>query len=196
MPNVTPVRREDVPEFEETFQRYEAMMGFVPNSLFLMARHPDILNASVNLVQAVYNSGRLDRGLKALVAHVASTAAGCRYCQAHTAGRAGDFGMATAKIEAVWDFERSPLFDEFERAALRLARDAAQHPNEATPEHFAELRQYVGENEIIEIVGMIALFGWLNRWNDTLATELEDKPSAFAGTHLGAAKWEPGKHRT
>ena len=41
---------------------------------------------------------------------------------------------------------------------------------------------------------MIALFGWLNRWNDTLATELEGLPRAFAAEHLSKSGWEPGAH--
>lgn len=194
--NVTPLRRDDLPQFEETFKDFEASLGFVPNSVLVMARHPAILEAFSRLVKAVYSSGRLDRGLKALIGNVVSVAAGCRYCQAHTAKRAYGLGVDDAKIEAVWDFENSPLFDEFERAALRLAFHAGQVPNSAAPEHFAALREHVGEDEVIEVVAAISLFGWLNRWNDTLATELEDLPLGFAASHLGEAGWEPGKHRS
>jgi alkylhydroperoxidase family enzyme len=53
-------------------------------------------------------------------------------------------------------------------------------PNEATDEHFARLRRWYSDEEIVEIVGVIAAFGWLNRWNDTMATTLEDEPMAWA----------------
>jgi hypothetical protein len=43
-------------------------------------------------------------------------------------------------------------------------------------------------------VAVISLFGWLNRWNDTMATELEDEPLAFASQHLTANGWSAGKH--
>ena len=41
---------------------------------------------------------------------------------------------------------------------------------------------------------MIALFGWLNRWNDTMATDLEDEALVFGREHLAARGWDPGKH--
>jgi hypothetical protein len=38
---------------------------------------------------------------------------------------------------------------------------------------------------------VIALFGFLNRWNDTLATPLEDEPIEY----LSRGGWQAGKHR-
>ena len=68
-------------------------------------------------------------------------------------------------------------------------------PNASTPEHFEELRRHFSDEEIVEIVAVISLFGWLNRWNDTMATELEDGPLAFASKTLDPQGWAPGKHR-
>jgi hypothetical protein len=41
----------------------------------------------------------------------------------------------------------------------------------------------------------IALFGFLNRWNDTVGTPLEDKPLAAGDRFLARGGWTPGKHR-
>ncbi|MGH7820900.1 MAG: carboxymuconolactone decarboxylase family protein [Candidatus Binatia bacterium] len=194
MPNVSPLGRAELAEFEPLFQMIEAQMGFVPNSLFLMGRRPEILRAFAMVVGSVLGPGAVDPGLKQLVAHIASTASGCRYCQAHTASNAGRLGVSGEKIATAWEFERSPLFTDAERAALRLARDAAVVPNATTPAHFDDLRPHFDEDAIIEIVAVIALFGWLNRWNDTLATSLEDEPLGFAAAHLGRRGWSPGKH--
>jgi len=46
----------------------------------------------------------------------------------------------------------------------------------------------------VELTAAIATFGFLNRWNDTMATELEDEPLEFAGEHLAHHGWERGKH--
>jgi len=46
----------------------------------------------------------------------------------------------------------------------------------------------------VEIVGVIAMFGFLNRWNDTFATPLEDEPLEFGQKHLAAHGWDAGKH--
>ena len=44
------------------------------------------------------------------------------------------------------------------------------------------------------IVASIALFGYLNRWNDTMATELEPLAVEVAERTIGPVGWEPGKH--
>jgi len=194
MPNIEPVPRSQLPEFASFFGLVRDAMGFVPNSLPTMAHRPEILSAFATLAGAVLGPGTVDLGLKQLVALMASTAAGCRYCQAHTASTAARRGVDLAKIESLYDFETSALFNDAERAALRLARDAALVPNCTTPAHFAELKRYYSEPDIVEIVAVVSLFGWLNRWNDTMATELEEEPRAFASDHLQKHGWAPGKH--
>ncbi len=195
MANMQPLRREDHPELEELFLLYDQTLSFVPNSLFTMARRPEILRAFSELITRIWRTGTLPIGLKPLVAIVASTAAGCRYCQAHESVDAMMRGVPDEKIAAIWDFERSPLFDEGERAALRFARDASVLPNQVTPAHFEELRRYWDEGEIVELLAVIGLFGFLNRWNDSMATDLEDVPMGFASRTLGPGWGGPGKHR-
>src|SRR5919204_1837428 len=118
MANMAPLTREDHPELEELFQLYDDTMSFVPNSLFTMARRPEILRAFSELITQIWRTGTVPVGLKPLVAIVASTAAGCRYCQAHETVDAKMRGVDQAKIAAIWDFARSALFSEAERSAL------------------------------------------------------------------------------
>ena len=168
-------------------------MGFLPNSLLTMLRRPEILRAAAALAQAA-RTGTVSRELKELVALVASTAAGCRYCQAHTASNATRVGVEADRIAHVWSYETSDLFSAEERAALRLAHHAALVPNQATDEDFEDARRYFDDDEIVEIVAIVALFGFLNRWNDTMATDLEPPPYSVANEVIAAAGWEPGKH--
>jgi len=195
MPHIEPLSREDLPDFEPLFQLVEATMGFVPNSLLTLARKPDILRAFSMLVGSVLGpAGSIDPGLKQLVAYVASNATGCRYCQAHTAHGAVHRGVSPEKLDAAFEFETNPAFDDAERAALRLARDSALLANEVTADHFAALRRHFSEEQIVELVAVSALFAWLNRWNDTLATELEALPRSFAESSLAARGWSVAKH--
>jgi uncharacterized peroxidase-related enzyme len=196
MPNIEPLRRDQLPEFEEVFEAAEATMGFVPNSLFTMGRRPEILRGFMALAGATLGPGTVDRALKQMVAHIASNSAGCRYCQAHTASTAVRLGAGEERIGHVYEFETSPLFSEGERAALRMARDAALVPNATTPEHFDALRPHFSDEQVVELVAVIGLFGFLNRWNDTMATALEDEPLDFAARHLSGRGWAPGKHRS
>jgi uncharacterized peroxidase-related enzyme len=191
-----PLRREDHPELEELFRLYDETMSFVPNSLFTMARRPEILRAFSELITQIWRAGTVPVGLKPLVAIVASTAAGCRYCQAHETVDAMMRGVEEEKIAEIWNFERSPLYPDAERAALRFARDASVVPNEVTPEHFEELRRHWDDGQIVEILAVVGLFGFLNRWNDSMATDLEEIPAAFAARTIGPEGWAPGKHES
>jgi uncharacterized peroxidase-related enzyme len=189
-----PLRREDHPELEPLFAHSDETLSFVPNSLFTMARRPEILVAFSELITRIWNSGTVPTALKPLIAIVSSVAAGCRYCQAHEAVDARERGVDDQKIAEIWNFERSERYSDAERAALRFARDASLVPNEVTPAHFDELRRHWDDGQIVEMLAVIGLFGFLNRWNDTMATELEPEPLGFAGARYGG-HWEPGKHR-
>ena len=196
MNRVAPLSLDELPdETRRALGFAQEVMGFTANDVLTMARWPELLGAMQQLVSVVYSSSKVDAGLKRLIAMVTSAAAGCRYCEAHTAhGAARQAGEDAAKVAAVWDYAGSPLFSEAERAALDLALAAGQVPNAATQAHFDALRPHYSERQIVEIVGMISLFGFLNRWNSTLATELEEAPLAFARDTLGPQGWTAGQH--
>ncbi len=194
MARIEPLPRSELAQHEPTFQLIEQNMGFVPSSFPTMARVPNLAEAFGALAGTIMNAGLIDRGLVQFIAHVSSAAAGCMYCQAHTAAHAGHLGVDTDKIDNVWTFETDDRFSAAERAALRLARDAAQVPNLATDTHFVDLAEHYNEAQVAQIVAVISLFGYLNRWNDTMATTLEPEPLEFARHHLEGHGWIPGKH--
>lgn len=194
MPRIEPLSRESLPQYEDTFRMVEAALGVLPNSTLTMARRPEIMEAFAQLNAVVMAEGTVSGVLKQLVATVVSAAAGCAYCQAHTSHVAEQRGAEGRKLAAVWEFEVSPLFTEGERAALRVARGAGVTPNAVADEDMRQLREHFDDDQIVEIVAVIANFGFLNRWNDTMATQLERSPLAWAGQHLGDAGWRAGKH--
>lgn len=194
-PRIAPLPPEHTPELKEAFEAMRRNLGIVPNSILILQRKPKIARALAQLSAAVWDpAGEVDRGFKRLVAHVASRAAGCLYCMAHTAGGALHLGLEEQKLAAVWDFRTSPLFSEAERVALDFAIAAASVPNGVTDEMFADVREHWSESEIVEIVAVIATFGFLNRWNDTMGTPLEAEPLAVGERFLAPHGWTPGKH--
>ncbi len=196
MANMRPLDPSSLPgDIRERFEHYQKTRGFTPNSIQTMARRPDIVRAFMQLNQAVLYEGTVDGELKMLVSLIASQAAGCRYCQAHMANLADIYEASRDKIAAVWEFETSDQFTDAERAALRVACFGAMSPSQVTEKHFDEVYKYFDEGQVVEIVASLALFGFLNRWNDTMATELEGRPSEVAAATIGGAfGWEPGKH--
>jgi uncharacterized peroxidase-related enzyme len=194
-PRLKPLPPEHSPELKEHFGAMRKNLGFIPNSILIMQRKPKLAKALAEMTAAVWDpEGKVDRGFKRIIAHVASRAAGCQYCMAHTAGGALHFGVEDKKLAAVWDYQTSPLYTDAERATLDFAVAAASVPNAVTDAMFAELRKHWTEDQIVEIVGVISLFGFLNRWNDTLATPLEDEPIDVAERYLSRGGWQIGKH--
>ena len=194
MPRIEPLQRASLPQYEDTFRAVESALGVLPNSTLTMARRPEIMEAFARLNAVVMAEGTVGGVLKQLVATVVSGAAGCAYCQAHTSHVAEKRGADARKLAAVWEFESSPLFTDAERAALRVARGAGLTPNAVTDEEMAELSRHFDDDQVVEIVAVIANFGFLNRWNDTMATQLERSPLAWATDRLQDAGWKAGKH--
>ncbi len=199
MPLVAPLATDHDPEIARLAAFFETTLGFAPNSVLTMMRRPALARAFTELNRAVMaNEGRVTSELKRLIGHVASTAAGCRYCEAHTIRAAQRFGAAEGadarRLEQVWSYASSELFTATERAALEFARAAASVPNDVTAAIGNELRAHWDDGEIVEITGVVALFGFLNRWNDSMSTELETAARADGERWLGSRGWAPGKH--
>jgi alkylhydroperoxidase family enzyme len=196
MARVSAAAPEQFAQVADIMERWRETKGYPPNSWLTMLRRPAVFRAYRALHTAVMmDEGELPRELKFMVAHAVSDACGDPYTAAHNAENAAHIaGVPARKVEALARFDESPLFDPAERAALRLARAAGACPPCVTDAHFTELRRHYGENAIVEIVSVIALAGWLNRWNMTLATPLEERAADFARRHLAPSGWAPGAH--
>lgn len=195
MPRVDPLPPSALPDdLRAVVSSAEAYMGFVANDALTMARNPQMLRTALPFMRSIYAEGAVSFELKRLVAMMSSWAAGCQYCVAHTAHGAARLGVPESKLAALPEFDTSPLFTAAERAALRVARGSGQVPCAVTDGEFAGLREHFSEDQIVEIAGVIALFGFLNRWNALLATDLEASPLSFARRALLPAGWQPGAH--
>jgi len=195
MPLVEPLAADHDAEVAELARFFNQTLGFPPNSVLTMQRRPVIAKAFIALNKAVMeNRGRVTSEQKRLIGLIASQTAGCRYCQAHTARAAERYGASGARISEVWNYERSDLFTPAEKAALAFAQAAASVPNAVDEKIGRELREHWTDAEIVEILGVVALFGYLNRWNDSMATSIEAGAVESGEKHLAAQGWAPGKH--
>jgi len=161
---------------------------------FEMEHWPELRETWNKMIQLTMPEREVSRELKQLVFTVASLASGCRHCQSHGAYHLHKIGVPDEKIQALWSFETSDLFTDAERAALRLAMAAGVAPNATEPENFAEMREHFTNIQIIEILAVISVGGYLNRWNDTIATVTDQESIDFADQVLRPVGWEPGKH--
>ena len=162
-----------------------------------MSYHPKIADAFTDLNKAVMEcKGKVTPEFKRLIGYVTSFASGCLYCQAHTILGAERFGCTKKRLEEVWNYANSSAFSNAEKSALDFAFAAASVPNKVTEKEASQLKNYWNNNDIVEIMGVIALFGFLNRWNDSMGSALEDLPIEKGEEHLMKnTNWTPGKHR-
>jgi uncharacterized peroxidase-related enzyme len=181
--------RQDFMEFEELFNGVESFMGYLPNAYLSMAEQPALLSAFSGLAASVFQSEGIDIQTKQLIALASSLSSGCKYCQAHTSHGAERAGMENEKIVDILNYVESTKYSDKEKAVLDLSFAAGKTPNQSTQKHFDNLREHFSKKEIIDIVSVISLFGFLNRWNDTMGTSLEDVPDNFVENKLKPLGW-------
>ena len=195
MPLVTPLSAEHDLETKELAAFFNETLGFCPNSVLTMQRRPAISKAFINLNKAVMaNEGNVTSALKRLIAWVSSNATGCRYCQAHAIRAAERYGAEQEQLDNIWEYKTHPAFNDAERAALDFSLAASQVPNAVDASIQKRLHDYWSEGEIVEMLGVISLFGYLNRWNDSMGTTLENDAIESGDQYLGKHGFEVGKH--
>lgn len=194
-PLVAPLPETD-PSIAELVAFYNETLGFCPNSVKTMQRRPQIAQAFIALNKAVMeNHGRVTSALKRLIAYISSYTTGCQYCQAHGIRAAARYGATEEQLHHIWEYQTHPAFNEAERAALDFAVAASSIPNGVDDDLAQRLRQYWDEGEIVEIAGVVALFGYLNRWNDSMGTTIEPGAIESGEHYLTDHAWTGGKHR-
>jgi len=192
---IDPIHTIEDAETKELVKFFNETLGFCPNSVLTMQKNPALAKAFINLNMAVMeNHGSLTSEFKRLIAFVSSNTSGCRYCQAHTIRAAERYGASKERLDNIWNFEQSDCFSDQEKVALKFTREASKVPVATTKEMEEELKQHWSENDIIEIMSVIALFGYLNRWNDVMGTSLEEDAVESANQYLKDKGWDIGKH--
>ena len=194
-PLVLPASEKEDQELQKLIEFYNETLGFCPNSVKTMYHRPQLAYAFIELNKAVMeNKGNVTSALKRMIGYISSNVAGCRYCQAHTIRAAERYGAEAIQLENIWEFKTHPAFSEAERAALEFALVSSTLPNAVDDAIAEKLRSHWTDGEIVEILGVVALFGFLNRWNDSMGTQLEQGAVESGEKLLQERGWTRGKH--
>ena len=70
-----------------------------------------------------------------------------------------DQGVSDEKLEAVADFENSPVFSDVEKIVLRYADGMTRTPLDVSDETFQELSEHFTHRQLVELTSCI---GWEN----------------------------------
>ncbi|MCF6279782.1 MAG: carboxymuconolactone decarboxylase family protein [Flavobacteriaceae bacterium] len=196
MPLVQPLSADANPEVKKLAEFFNETLGFCPNSVLTMQIRPEIARSFINMNMAVMeNHGKVTSALKRMIAWVSSNATGCRYCQAHAIRAAERYEAEQEQLDNIWEYRTHPAFSNAERAALDFSLAASMIPNAVDENIKKELYKYWDEGEIVEMLGVVSLFGYLNRWNDSMGTSIEDGAVESGKKYLGKHGWNKGKHQ-
>ncbi len=195
MPLVEPLSPDTNPDVKKLAEFFNETLGFCPNSVLTMQIRPEIARSFINLNKAVMaNHGRVTSALKRMIGWVTSNATGCRYCQAHAIRAAERYEADQEQLDNIWEYRTHPAFSEAERAALDFSLAASRVPNQVDDAVKQRLYAHWDKGGIVEMLGVISLFGYLNRWNDSMGTTLEEDAIDSGNQYLAKTGWEVGKH--
>ena len=160
MPLVKTLSADTNPDVKKLAEFFNETLGFCPNSVLTMQIRPEIARAFIKMNMAVMdNHGNVTSALKRMIAWVSSNATGCRYCQAHAIRAAERYGAEQEQLDNIWEYRTHAAFSDAERAALDFSLAASVIPNAVDEKIKADLYKYWNEGEIVEMLGVISLFG-------------------------------------
>lgn len=167
---IDPIPREKAPaELQETYQGLTKGAGRVPDFYGVMAHHPSALRNFLPLYASIMREGTLDARYTELAYLKTSHLNGCEYCsRAHTPA-AKRAGITAEQIAALNFYERSPLFDEKDKAVLlyaeRLTRAAGAGLRDMA---VGELKKHLTDDQIVELALVVCMANFTNRFNNGL----------------------------
>jgi len=164
---ISKLEKDQVEEIaKEVYEKFEKETGKIPEWVKVMAHRPEILKGFVELFNSIMKKGTIEPILKWKIAYVVSQTLKCPFCVDVTERMLKKFGEPEDIIERIK--EKKQLSDE-EKETLELAKDVTLDGHLDQPEIFERLKKKFSSAQIIEIISVIGLFNYINRFNNTLA---------------------------
>lgn len=197
--------QKDAVPFETLHRRYGSLLelvrtliGVVPNCDPYLEIWPTAFRSYNVLVPNLFNLPFLiwgmggPRAAVGLAMYVASRAAGCPYCSAHTCSFALRRGASADQVAAA--FAEDQKLAPPERAVARVARALGRAESVVDEADRLELRRHFGETDTEWIVLAIVMMGWLNKTMSALGVPLELPTVEEVNAVIAPSGWVPGEH--
>jgi len=150
---------------KEIYEECEAEGKKVPEWIKVMAHRPEILKEFRELFNVIMGAGEVESLLKWKIAYCISETLRCPFCVDVTAKMLKKLGASEDVSEKMKKTESLP---EKEKEILQLVKEVTLKAHVCTPELFEQMKRDLTEKEIIEVVSIIGLFNYINRFNNTL----------------------------
>ncbi len=146
------------------YEGFEKQSGSVPEWAKVMAHRPEILKEFTELFKAVMGQGEIEPYLKWKIAYVISETLKCKFCVSVTVQMLEKFG---ASEKLLTDIKKIQNLPEKEREIIELVKDITLDGHLDKPEILKDLKKKLTEPQMVEIVSVIGLFNYINRFNNT-----------------------------
>lgn len=163
----------DAPEAFEIIaaQRSHAQDAEIFRTLALC---PEIFKAFIPMADAIRDGYGIDPQLREMAIVMACMTMGTHYERDRHWNRAIKDGVAREKLQTLWDFERSALFSDLEKAVLRLARDATRAPAQVSAEVWNAVHGQLGTQQSLALLFSVGWYNMTGRLTGPL--DLGDEP--------------------
>jgi len=151
---------------KEIYEIFEKQGKPVPEWVKVMAHRPEILKGFFELFKVVMGKGEIKEELKWKIAYVVSQTLKCPFCVDVTGQMLKKFGADDKVLKQLKNLKG---LSEKEEEILGLVKDVTVDGHLDNPVIFEDLRKKFSESQIVEIVSVIGLFNYINRFNNTLA---------------------------
>ena len=137
----------------------------VPEWMKVMAHCPHILKEFKELFNVIMSNEKIERCLKWKIAYMVSETLRCPFCVDVTSKMLKTMG---AKEETLKKMKAGKNLPEDEKNLFNLVKEITQKANVCTPGLLEKMKKNYSEAEIVEIVSIIGLFNYINRFNNSL----------------------------
>ena len=148
---------------KEIYERFERETGKVPEWAKVMAHRPEILKEFVELFKTIMGQGEIEPLLKWKIALIVSQTLKCPFCVDVSENMLKKLGADEETLKKIKELSTE------EKEILELVKDVTLDGHLDQPELFDMLKEKFNEAQIVEIISVMGLFNYINRFNNTLA---------------------------
>lgn len=174
MARVPFVNRDELPaDGQAVFDRIAASRGSPPGHIWrALMNAPNLADKVLSIADELRQGVTIDRRYRELAVMMVGLVTQCRYEFDHHWNAARRAGVSADQLNALADFEKSPLFDDKEKAVLRFAKEATERGPVADAAWTA-LRGSFDNRQALEIVLTVAWYNTVVRILLPLEVEME-----------------------
>ncbi len=162
----------DDPALRAIFDEVRGRIDRVPDLYRLIGHSPALLRAWIDFAWPLRLNARTSRATRELLILRGAQIGGVDYEWAHHIPMALEAGVPQAKIDALASWQTSPLFDDRERAVLRLADEVTGGPG-ASEDCMKALGAFYTHAEIVELTLTSSFYVCVSRFLTSMRLELE-----------------------